>query len=82
VKNSAQERVQTTLALQKSDSQFPVGTSKKRPPGNSQRACQRNIAQGAMVLRDGPAEVPVFLDAGRHKGVTGVQMARMRWLQA
>jgi hypothetical protein len=42
------------------------------------RACQRDIAQGTKVSRDGPAEVPVRLNAGRHKGVAGVQMARIR----
>jgi hypothetical protein len=30
------------------------------------------------VPHDGTAKVPVRLDAGGHKGVTGVQMARMR----
>jgi hypothetical protein len=54
-----------------------VGTSKKEPSGDSQRACRRDITQGTKLLHDGPDEVPVRLDAGRHKGVTGVQMASM-----
>jgi hypothetical protein len=59
-----------------------VGTSKKRPSSDSQRPRQRDVAQGTKVLHDGPAEVPVRLDAGEHKGLTGVQMARMRLLLA
>jgi hypothetical protein len=55
-----------------------MGTSKKRPPGDSQRAHRRDTAQVAKVPYDGPAEVPVHLDAGRHKGANGVQIARMR----
>jgi hypothetical protein len=55
-----------------------VDTSDKRPPGDSQRARRRDSAQGTKVPHDGPAEVPVPLDAGGHKGVTGVQMTRMR----
>jgi hypothetical protein len=70
--------VHTALTLQKSHNQFPVGACKKRPPGASQRACRRDISQGTAVPHDGPAEVPVGLDAGRHQGVTGVQMAGMR----
>jgi hypothetical protein len=55
-----------------------VGTSKKQPQGDSQRVLQCNIAQGAMVPHDGLAKMPVRLNAGGHKGVTRVQMARMR----
>jgi hypothetical protein len=55
-----------------------VSTSKKRSPGDSQRACRRDFAEGTKVSHDGPAEVPVRLDAGRHKGVARVQMAGMR----
>jgi hypothetical protein len=55
-----------------------VGTSKERSPGDSQRACRRDVAEGTKVPHDGPAEVSVRLDAGRHKGVAGVQMAGMR----
>jgi hypothetical protein len=76
-----QQRARTvhiTLTLNKIHTQFPVGTSKKRPPGDSQRPRQRNIAQGTKVPHDGLAEVPVRINAGRHKGVTRVQMARMR----
>jgi hypothetical protein len=69
--------VYITLTLHKSHTQFPVGTSEKRPPGDSRRACRRDLTQGTKVPHDGPAEVPVRLDAGRHKGVTGVQMASM-----
>jgi hypothetical protein len=54
-----------------------VGTSKERPPGDSQRAPQRDITQGMKVPHDGPAEVPVRLEAGEHKGVTGMQIARI-----
>jgi hypothetical protein len=49
----------------------------RNAPGDSQRAPRRDITQGTKVGHDGPAEVPVRLDAGGHKGVTGVQMARM-----
>jgi hypothetical protein len=55
-----------------------VGTSKERSAGDSQRACPRDVAEGTRVPHDGPAEVPVRLDAGRHKGVARVQMAGMR----
>jgi hypothetical protein len=54
-----------------------VGTSKKRPPGDSQRARRREIALSTKVPHDGPAVVSVRLDAGGHKGVTGVQMTWM-----
>jgi hypothetical protein len=37
-----------------------------------------DVAEGTKVLHDGPAEVPVSLDAGRYKGVAQVQMASMR----
>jgi hypothetical protein len=60
-----------------SHTQFPVGTSKERSPGDSQRACRRDVAEGTKVPHDGPGEVPVRLDAGRHKGVDRVQMAGM-----
>jgi hypothetical protein len=70
--------VHITLTLHESYTQVLVGTSKERPPGDSRRAPRRDITQGTMALRDGPAEVPERLDAGGHKGVTGVQMARMR----
>jgi hypothetical protein len=56
----------------------PVGTSKKRPPGDSQRARRRDITQGTNVPHDSPANVPVRLSAGGHEGVIGVQMACMR----
>jgi hypothetical protein len=55
-----------------------VGTSKKRLPDDSQRVRQRYIAQGTNVSHDGPAKVPGRLDAGRRKGATVVQMARVR----
>jgi hypothetical protein len=70
--------VHITLTLHKSHTQFPVGTSKERSSGNSRRECRRDVAEGTKVLHDGPAEVPVHLDAGRHKGVARVQMASMR----
>jgi hypothetical protein len=41
------------LTLHKSHTQFPVGTRKKRPPGDSQSARQRDIALGAKVSHDG-----------------------------
>jgi hypothetical protein len=69
--------VHRTLTLHKSQSQFPVGTSKKRPPGDSQRTIRSDISQGYEGTADAPAKVPIRLDAGRLKGVTGVQMARM-----
>jgi hypothetical protein len=37
-----------------------------------------DIAPGTKAPHDGTAEVPIHLDAGGHKSVTGVQMARMR----
>jgi hypothetical protein len=74
--------VNRTLTLHKSHTQYPVGTSKKQPPCNSQRPRRRGIAQGTREPHDGPAKVPIRLDAGRHKGVTGVQMACMRPLLA
>jgi hypothetical protein len=55
-----------------------VGISKKRPPGDSPKVRRRYIAQGANAPHDGLAVVPVPLDDGRYKGVTGVQMAHMR----
>jgi hypothetical protein len=55
-----------------------VDTGKKRPPVDGQRASRGNIVQGTKVLHDVRAEVSIRLDAGRHKGVTGVQMACMR----
>jgi hypothetical protein len=69
-----------TLTLNKSYTQLPVGTSKKRPLGDRKRARRHDIAsaQGRKVPHDGPAKVPVRLDAGRCKGVAGVQMAGMR----
>jgi urease beta subunit len=70
--------VHITLTLHKSYTQFPVGTSKEQSPGDSQRACRRDVAEGMKVPYDGPAEVPVRLDAGRHSGVARVQMAGMR----
>jgi hypothetical protein len=55
-----------------------VGTSKEGPPGDSRRAHRRDVAEGTKVPHDGPAEVPVHLDAGRYKGVARVQMTGMR----
>jgi hypothetical protein len=55
-----------------------VGTSEEGTPGDSWRACRRDVAEGTKVPHDGPAEVPVRLDAGRHKGVARVHMAGMR----
>jgi hypothetical protein len=55
-----------TMTLPKSYTQFPKGISKERSPGDSQRACRRDVAEGTKVPHDGPAEVPVRLDAGRH----------------
>jgi hypothetical protein len=52
----------------------PVGTSKKLPPGDSQRGRRRESAQGTKVQHDGPVEVSTRLDGGRHRGVTGVQI--------
>jgi hypothetical protein len=63
--------VHITLTLHESYTQLPVGTSKERSPGGSQRAPRRDITQGTKVPHDGPAEVPVRLDAGGHKGVSG-----------
>jgi hypothetical protein len=75
-----------TLTLHKSHTQFMVGTSKKRPPGDSHRAHRCEIAQGTEVElevpHDGPAKLPARLDAGRHKGVTDVQMACTRPVHA
>jgi hypothetical protein len=70
--------VHITLTLHKSYTQFPVGTSKERSLGDCRRRCRRDATQGTKVPHDGPAEVPVRLDAGRHKRVTRVQMAGMR----
>jgi hypothetical protein len=70
--------VHITLTLHESYTQLLVGTSKRRPPGDSRRALRRDITQGTKVPHDRPAEVPIRLDSGGHKGVTGVQMARMR----
>jgi hypothetical protein len=67
-----------TLILQRSDTQFPVGTSMERSTGDSQKACGRDFAEGTKVLHDGPAEVPVHLDAGRHKCMARLQMAGIR----
>jgi hypothetical protein len=67
-----------TLTLHKSHTQFPVGTSTNCAPGNSQRARRRDISQGTKVPHDGPAEVPVHLDTGRHRCVTGVWMTHRR----
>jgi hypothetical protein len=41
-------------------------------------ARERAVAEGTKVPHDGPAEVPVHLDAGTYKGVSRVQMAGMR----
>jgi hypothetical protein len=68
--------VQITLTLHKNHAQFPVGTSKKRPVGVSQRACRRDVPQGTNELNDGLAEAPIRLNADRHNGVTGLQLAR------
>jgi hypothetical protein len=76
--NNGTRAVHITLTLHESYTQLPVVTCKERPQGDSQRTAQRDIAQGRKVPHDGPAEVPVRLNAGGHKGVTGVQMARMR----
>jgi hypothetical protein len=70
--------VHTTLTLHKSYTQFPVGTSKERSAGDSWRACRRDVAEGTKDPHDGPAEVPVRFDAGRHEGVARVQMTGMR----
>jgi hypothetical protein len=70
--------VHRTLTLHGSWVQFLMATSEKRTPGDSQRARRRDIAQDTKVPHDGPAEVPSRSDAGGHKGVTEVQMARMR----
>jgi hypothetical protein len=55
-----------------------VGTSKDRSPGDGQRVRRRDVAEGTNVPHDGPAVVPVRLDASRHKGVARVQMDGMR----
>jgi hypothetical protein len=55
-----------------------VSTSKERSPGDSQKARRRDVAEGTKLPHDGPAEVPVRLDARRHRGVARVQMAGMR----
>jgi hypothetical protein len=70
--------VHITLTLHKSYTQFPVGTSKEHSPGDSQAACRRGAAEGTKTPHGGPVEVPLCLDAGQHKGVARVQMARMR----
>jgi hypothetical protein len=70
--------VHITLTLHESDTQLRVGTSKERPPGARRRAPRRDIAQDTKIPDDGPTEVPVRLDNGGHKSVTGVQVARMR----
>jgi hypothetical protein len=54
---------------------FFVQFSPRRQPAS---APQREIAQGTKVPHDGPAQVLIRLDTGRHKGVTRMQMARMR----
>jgi hypothetical protein len=74
--------VHITLTLHQIHTLLPVDTSKERPPVDSQRARRRDIAQGTKVLHDGSTEMPVRLDAGGHKGVAGVQMARMRLVLA
>jgi hypothetical protein len=56
--------VHVTLTLHKSHIRCPVGTGKKQPPGDSQRARRRSIAQGTKVPHDGPAEALVRLEAG------------------
>jgi urease beta subunit len=67
-----------TLTLHQSYTQLSVGTSNECYPGDSWGACQRDIAQGTKVPHNGPTEVPVRLDAGRHKDVPVVQMTGMR----
>jgi hypothetical protein len=54
--------VHIILTLHKSYTQLPVGTSKERSPGDSKRACRRDVAEGTKVPHDGPAEVPIRLD--------------------
>jgi hypothetical protein len=54
-----------------------VATSKKHPPPVTARERPRDVAQGRKVPHDPPAALPGRLDGGGHKGVTGVQMARM-----
>jgi hypothetical protein len=73
-KQQGARAVHETLTLHKSHTRFLVGTIKKRPPGDIQRARRRDIALGSKVPHDGHAEVSVR----RQKGVTGVQMARVR----
>jgi hypothetical protein len=75
--NQCTGAVHITLTLHKSYSQIPVGTSKERSPGDSQKACRRDVAQGTKVPHDGPAKVPVRLDAGQYEDVARVQMAGM-----
>jgi hypothetical protein len=64
--------VHITLTLHKSYTQFPVGTSKERSSRDSWRACRCDVAEGTKVPHDGPAEVPVRFDAGRHESVARV----------
>jgi hypothetical protein len=64
--------------MHKRYTQFPVGTSKERSSGDRRRASQRDVNEGTKVPHEGLAEVPVRLDAGRHKRVAKVQMAGMR----
>jgi hypothetical protein len=67
-----------TLTLYKSNAQFPVSTSEKQPPGDSERARRSNRAQGANAPQDGPAEVSVCLNAHRHNGVARGHMSLER----
>jgi hypothetical protein len=65
--------VHINQTLHKSHTWFPVGSSKKRPPGESRGTLRRDIDQGRKVQHDGPAKVTIRLEAGRHKGLTGLQ---------
>jgi hypothetical protein len=49
-----------------------VGTRKKKPGDDIQRALLRDSARGKKVPHDEPAEVPIRLDDGGHKGLTAV----------
>jgi hypothetical protein len=67
-----------TLTLHKNCTKIPIGTSMEQSSRNSWRAYRRDVAEGTKVLHDGPAEVLVRFDAGRHEDVAKAQMNCVR----
>jgi hypothetical protein len=59
--------VHMTMPLHWSHTQFPVGTSKKRPRGDSQRALRHDIALGTKAPHDVPAKMSVRLGTGAQR---------------